>query len=90
MHTDHEIMGMVTHVDAGTGDVRLKQDSQDFCTLCCGDATRISGEEPLVLASLQPGDYIRSECRRDAGGRLLASRIVLLRPAWRFLESPET
>jgi hypothetical protein len=90
MHTRHEIMGMVTHVDVGTGNVRLKEDSQEFCTLCCGDATHIQGEAPLALEGIQPGDYIRSECTRGDDGRLLASHIVLLRPAWRFLESPET
>ncbi|MCI0407712.1 MAG: hypothetical protein L0191_03950 [Acidobacteria bacterium] len=90
MQTSRQVMGMVTKVDPQEGHIRLKEDDESFCTLCCGGATHILGEEaPLALAGLEPGDYIRSECTTAEDGRLLASKIVLLRPAWRMLESPE-
>lgn len=90
MQTSRQVMGMVTQVDLGKGHVRLKEDDESFCTLCCGGGTHILGEEePLALGGLQPGDYIRSECTTAEDGKLLASKIVLLRPAWRMLESPE-
>jgi len=90
MQTSRQVMGMVTQVDLGEGHVRLKEDDESFCTLCCGGETHILGEEePLALGGLQAGDYIRSECTTAEDGKLLASKIVLLRPAWRMLESPE-
>ena len=91
MQTSRQVMGMVTSVDLQEGYIRLKEDDESFCTLCCGSGTHILGEEePVALEGLQPGDYIRSECVTGEDGRLLASKIVLLRPAWRMLESPET
>ena len=90
MQTSHQIMGMVTKIDLREGHVRVKEDNESFCTLCCGGGTHILGEEhPLALDGLQPGDYVRGECTKAEDGRLLASKIVLLRPAWRMLESPE-
>jgi hypothetical protein len=85
------VMGMVTEVDLQEGHVRLREDDESFCTLCCGTGTHVLGgeQEPLGLAGLQPGDYVRSDCTTSGDGRLSASRIVLLRPAWRMLESPE-
>jgi hypothetical protein len=90
MQTSHQVMGMVTVVDPKEGHVRLKEDNESFHTLCCGGETTILGDdEPLAVSGLQPGDYIRSECVTADDGRLIASKIVLLRPAWRMLESPE-
>ena len=90
MQTSRQVMGMVISVDLEAGHVRVKEDDASFCTLCCGGETHILGEEePLVLGGLQPGDYVRSECVTAEDGRLVASKIVLLRPAWRILESPE-
>jgi hypothetical protein len=90
MHTSHQVMGMVTRVDLEAGHVRLKDDVESFCTVCCSGTTQIlGGEDPLALEGLQPGDYIRSECITGEDGRLVARKIVLLRPAWRMLESPE-
>jgi hypothetical protein len=91
MQTSRQVMGMVTSIDLKEGHVRLKEDDESFCTLCCGSETHLLGEEePFALDGLLPGDYIRSECVTGEDGRLLASKIVLLRPAWRMLESPET
>ncbi len=90
MNPSHQVMGMVTTVDREAGHIRLKDDGESFCTLCCGGETQIlGGEDPLALEGLQPGDYIRSECVTEEDGRLVARNIVLLRPAWRILESPE-
>lgn len=90
MQVSHHVMGMVTKVDLEAGHLRLKDDGESFCTVCCGGETQIlGGEDPLALAGLQPGDYIRSECITGEDGRLVARKIVLLRPAWRMLESPE-
>ena len=90
MQTNRLVMGMVTKVDLKEGHVRLKEDDESFCTLCCSGGTHILGEEdPVALGGLQPGDYVRGECTTSEDGRLLASKIVLLRPAWRMLESPE-
>ena len=90
MQTSRQVMGMVTKVDLKEGHVRLKEDDESFCTLCCGGGIHIlSEEQPVALGGLQPGDYIRGECMTAEDGRLLASKIVLLRPAWRMLESPE-
>ena len=77
-------------VDPQAGHFRLKEESESFCTVCCGGETQILGEgDPLALEGLQPGDYIRSECVTGEDGRLVAQKIVLLRPAWRMIESPE-
>jgi hypothetical protein len=90
MDSSHEVMGMVTQVNREAGHVRLKDEGESFCTVCCGGETQIlGGEDPLSLEGLQPGDYIRSECIAGEDGRLVARKIVLLRPAWRMLESPE-
>ena len=90
MQTSHQIMGMVTTVDLKAGHVRLKDDGESFCTVCCGGETQIlAGEDSLALEGLQPGDYIRSECVSGEDGTLLARKIDLLRPAWRMIESPE-
>ncbi|HSB72281.1 MAG TPA: hypothetical protein VLH58_07780 [Candidatus Methylomirabilis sp.] len=90
MYTGHEVMGMVTRVDRESGHVRVKDDGEAFCTVCCGGETEILAEgDPLHLEGLQPGDYIRSECVPGEDGKLLARKIVLLRPAWRMIESPE-
>ena len=90
MNSSHQLMGMVTKVDLEAGHVRLKDDGEAFCTLCCGGETQIvGGEDPLVLEGLQPGDYIRSECISGEDGVLVDRKIVLLRPAWRIIESPE-
>lgn len=81
---------MVTRIDLAEGRIRLKEDEESFCTLCCGEGTSIVAEQELLaLERLQPGDYIRSDCVASADGRLVASKIVLLRPAWKVLESPE-
>ncbi|MFI5341348.1 MAG: hypothetical protein ACHQ7N_16105 [Candidatus Methylomirabilales bacterium] len=70
--------------------MRLKEDSESMCTLCCGRETHVLGEEQaLALEGLRPGDYVRTECVTGDDGQLLASKIVLLRPAWKLLESPE-
>lgn len=90
MQTSREVKGMVTGIDLAEGRIRLKEDDESFCMLCCGEGTQIVGEEEsLALRRLQPGDYIRSDCVASEDGRLVASKIVLLRPAWRMLESPE-
>lgn len=90
METSRQVMGMVTWVDLQEGQVRLKEDDDSFCIVCCGGGTHILGEEQAIaLDGLQPGDYVRGECQRGEDGRLLASQIVVLRPAWRSLESPE-
>ena len=90
MQTSQQIMGMVTTVDLKAGHLRVKDDGESFCTVCCAEETQIqAGEDPLALEGLQPGDYIRSECVSADDGRLLARKIVLLRPAWRMIESPE-
>src|SRR3990170_2551097 len=50
MQTSRQVIGMVTQVDLGEGHVRLKEDDESFCTLCCGGGTHILGEEePLAL-----------------------------------------
>jgi positive regulator of sigma E activity len=91
MGTSDQVTGMVTRVDTQAGQVRLKVDDESLCTLCCSQETQIHGEEQVLdLEALQPGDYVRIEGLTDKDGRLLASRIVVLRPAWRMLESPET
>ncbi len=91
MEVRREVTGMVTRVDTEARSVRLKQDSESLCTLSCGVETQVHGEEAaLALERLQAGDYIKSECTVADDGRLLASKIVLLRPAWRILESPES
>jgi hypothetical protein len=90
MHTSHHVMGMITTVDPEAGHLRLKDDGEAFCSVCCCGETEILGEEdPLALEGLQPGDYVRTECVADEDGRLVARKIVLLRPAWRMIESPE-
>jgi hypothetical protein len=90
MDSRREVMGMVTSVDLKEGRVRLKEDSESICTLSCRADTHIHGEEEaLALNGLQAGDIIKSECVIAADGKLFASKIVLLRPAWRMLESPE-
>ena len=90
METSREVVGMVTSVDLMERSVRLKEDSESICTLSCRAETHIHGEkEALALDGLQAGDIIKSECVIAADGKLFASKIVLLRPAWRMLESPE-
>ncbi|MGH7363407.1 MAG: hypothetical protein ACREKA_06650, partial [Candidatus Methylomirabilales bacterium] len=61
-----------------------------FCRVCCTETTRILGEngEGLPLEALQAGDVVKAEVV-DEAGRLHIQRLVLLRPAWRLLESFE-
>ena len=39
--------------------------------------------------ALQPGDYVEEDCVSGPGGGFLASRIRLLRAAWREIGPPE-
>jgi hypothetical protein len=83
-------MGMVTEIDLDSGHIRLKDDDEAFCTLCCGGSTQLLADgQPLGLGGLRAGDYVRGECTLAEDGGLLVSEVVLLRPAWRMLESPE-
>lgn len=91
MEVRREVTGMVTSVNTEAGSVRLKQDSESLCTLSCGVETQVHGEDAtLALEKLQAGDYIKTECTVAEDGRLHASRIIVVRPAWRILESPES
>ncbi len=91
MEGHRELKGFVVHVDLEEKHVRLKQDNDPICTICCGGGTQVFEEgEARDLAGLRPGDYVRTECVTGEDGRLLTSKIVLLRPAWKLMESPET
>ena len=84
------VHGMVTVVDAKQQELRLKETEEQFCRVCCTEATRIVGEneETLPLGSLQAGDIVKAEVLEEAG-RLYVQRLVLLRPASRLMESFE-
>ena len=91
MESRRELKGLVVHVNLTDRHVRLKEDDESMCTLCCGDGTHLFEEgETRALEGLRPGDYVRTECTTGEDGRLLTSKIVLLRPAWKLMESPET
>jgi len=81
---------MVTVVDPKERELRLKETEAQFCRVCCTETTRILGEdgEGLPLEALQAGDVVKAEVVEEAG-RLHVQRLVLLRPAWRLLESFE-
>jgi hypothetical protein len=83
--------GMVTVVDAKAQELRLKEAEEQFCRVCCTEATRIVGEneETLRLGSLQAGDIVKAEVVEE-GDRLHLQRLVLLRPAWREIGSFES
>ena len=91
MESRRELKGFVVHVDLAEKHVRLKEDNEAICTVCCGGGAQVFEEgESRALEGLQPGDYVRTECATGEDGRLLTSKIVLLRPAWKLMESPET
>ncbi len=91
MESRRELKGFVVHVDLTERHVRLKEDDESICTVCCGGGTHVLEEgEARALEGLRPGDYVRTECATGEDGRLLTSKIVLLRPAWKLMESPET
>ncbi len=84
------VHGMVTVVDPKERELRLKETEVQFCRVCCSEGTRILGEngEGLPLEALQAGDVVKAEVVEEAG-RLHVQRLVVLRPAWRLLESFE-
>jgi hypothetical protein len=91
MEGHRELKGFVVHIDLTERQVRLKEDNESFCTVCCGGGVHVFEEgETKALEGLRPGDYVRTECATGADGRLLTSKIVLLRQAWKLMESPET
>jgi len=91
MERRRELKGLVVHVDLAEKHFRLKGDDESLCTVCCGADTHVFADgETGALDGLRPGDYVRTECASGRDGRLLTSRIVLLRPAWKLMESPET
>lgn len=85
------VYGMVTGVDARERELRLKETELTFCRVCCSEGTRILGEnqEALPLEEVQAGDEVKAEVVEE-GGRLHLKRLVVLRPAWRLLESFES
>lgn len=85
------VYGMVTRVDAKERELRLKESELSFCRVCCGEGTRILGEdrEALPLEELQAGDEVKAEVVEEAG-RLHVQRLVVLRPAWKTLTSFES
>lgn len=85
------VYGMVTAVDARERELRLKETELTFCRVCCSEGTRILGEnqEAVPLEELQAGDEVKAEVVEE-GGRLHLKQLVVLRPAWRLLESFES
>jgi hypothetical protein len=91
MEGHRELKGFVVHIDLAERQVRLKEDDESICSVCCGDGVHVFEDgESRVLEGLRPGDYVRTECATGEDGRLLTGKIVLLRPAWKLMESPET
>ncbi len=70
--------------------VILKGDDDVCSTLSCHEETRVVTEEgeSRDLGQLLPGDIVKVETG-EHGGQSAPSKIVVLRRAWREIESPE-
>ena len=87
--TVHVRKGVI--VAAGPGDMVMVLDNNHRHTLVLADATKVYDDMGKMIrtAGLRTGDYVQEECLRLPDGRFVAKRIILLRPAWRDLQSPE-
>ena len=85
---DHEGMGLI--VAAGPGRVTMVENSHRH-SLVLARTTQVTDDagNPIPVTALGAGDYVREACVPQPDGRFIAKRIVVLRPAWRELTSPE-
>ena len=80
----HRSVAVVTSIDRNAGFLVIRQDD--------GQVLRIYVDRALAgdgLEALQPGDIVREECTKSSTGIRTARRILLVRPAWREIGTPE-
>jgi hypothetical protein len=79
---------MVVEVDGDHGRLRVKSDG--CADLSCHAHTVVVAEDgsETGVGALYPGDIVRIESARDAGGGAV-TRIVVLRRVWEGIASPE-
>ncbi len=88
----HTAKGIVLSVDPRAGRIVMTHDdAQGRHVLVVDRATRIVDEAgmPIPIGALQAGDLVREQCVPNGAGPSVATRIWLLRPAWKDLASPE-
>ena len=82
----HRGSGIVT---AFAGDSLTMQEGRGFHTIRVTPRTKVTIGAEAGISRIGVGDYIAEECVRNARGELEARRLILYRPAWKELASPE-
>ena len=80
----HRSVAVVTSIERDAGFLVIRQDD--------GQVLRIYVDRTSAgdsLEALQPGDIVREECTKSSSGFRIARRILLVRPAWREIGTPE-
>ena len=85
----HRTSGVIVAADRDIVTIRLESGASLALSLAASTAVYDGVGQPMRAAALGPGDYVREECVEREGGRHVAVRITLLRPAWRDLGPPE-
>ena len=88
---DHGGTGMIVATDRGHRTVGLVLANGHRLTLLLDSAAKVSDDlgRSITADALQQGDYVREVCTQLSDGRFVARQVVLLRPGWRGIASPE-
>ena len=82
----HRGVGIIAVLD---GSQLLVQESGGAHEMTIDARTRIVIVDDDRVGAIGVGDYVAEECVSDGQGGVHATRIALLRPAWKELASPE-
>jgi hypothetical protein len=88
----HTAKGVVLSVDPRAGRIVMThEDAQGSHVLVVNLLTQIVDEAGALIpmGALQPGDLVREQCVPNGSNPSVATRISVLRPAWKDLASPE-
>ncbi len=80
----HRSVSVITRIDRNAGFLVIRQGDGQIVRIYVDRAT-----EGDSLEALHPGDIIREECTHSSGGTRVARRVLLVRPAWREIGTPE-
>ncbi len=87
----HAGKGTVLSVDAGGGQVTMKDEARGNLVLLLTQETKVLDDQgnPVPAARLKAGDLVREECALVGSNRCQAKQIRILQPAEKATASPE-
>ncbi len=87
----HVGKGTVLSVDAGGGQVTMKDEESGNLVLVLTQDTKVLDDEenPVTAAKLKAGDLVREECVLVGSNRCQAKQIRIMQPAEKATANPE-